>query len=131
MANVTTDTTALTPWDELGWPKARVNPPTKAEVRAAYQALLLPDLKPIIEAQKARAMGLKHLVVREADGKFKRISADDLATLDAGAVVEVWERDPDQKAIDTILAYCLDKPKEQPQEVEYTGLVQFAWKQEE
>lgn len=126
------DPPALTPWDELGWPKARVNPPTKAEVRAAYQALCITELRPIVEAQIARAKGLKHLVMRDEEGRFKRISPTDLEMLNGvGAVIEVWERDPDQKAIDTILAYNLDKPKEQPQEVEVTGVVQFAWKQEE
>ncbi len=112
----------ITTWEQLGYPKPANNPPSKAAIRDAYRAMVMPQLAPIIDAQIAKAKGVKHLVVRMPDGKFKRIGEMTPESLDAvlaegGERVEIWLRDPDMSATTDLLNRTMDKPKEQEQEV--------------
>lgn len=115
-------------WDKLGYPKPARGPLSKAVIRQAYVELVVPEIQEIVASQIARARGIKHLVARLPDGKFKKISAEQLNDFEH---VEVWERDPDMNAITDLLNRVMDKPKEQAQEVEVAAKVEFSWKTEE
>ncbi len=102
------------PFDRLGYPKPAQNPPSKRLMREAAIRVVMPHLAEILEAQIKKAKGVKHLVGRNESGQFKKITPDQLDDFEH---IEVWERDPDVSAIVDILNRCLDKPKEQAQEL--------------
>ncbi len=75
-------------------------------------------------AQISQAKGIKYLVVRGKDGKFKRIGENALdAANEAGDVVEMWEKDPSIQAYTDLMNRALDKPAEQEQAVEHKGTI--------
>ncbi len=113
------------PWDELGIPKPANQPIPKSVVREAYRVLAMPFIKPIAEAQIARAMGISHFMLRDPEsGEWRRLTDPDQITAalnhpdaSAGSTYYIHTKDPDMAAISDLLNRCLDKPKEQPQEV--------------
>lgn len=116
------DAPAITPWAELGWPKPAKNPLSKAQVRESHRQHNLPKLREVWDAQMSKALGVKHLMIRNEAGEFKRVGEMPVAVLDellknGWERTEIWLRDPDHKAIEDILNRCEDKPKEQEQEV--------------
>ena len=113
-----------------GRPKGSGGKPQKRTIakEAAREALrqqVTAHLEPMTQAQIANAMGIKYLVAREKKtGKFKRMTEAD-AILKLGQeseteVIEVWEKDPNVSAYTDVLNRALDKPKEQPLEVDVT-----------
>lgn len=93
-------------------------------VRQAARAIILPHLKPLIEAQITNAGGLKYLVTRDKKtGKFIRVT-EAMARLKLGKdeeLVEVWEKDPNVFAFVELLNRLLDKPAVPVQKHEVTG----------
>lgn len=123
-------------WDRLGYPKPARGPLSKRVLREAYVELVVPRIQEIVTAQIAKALGVSHLIARDADGKFSRVTDMPAAALDAlllagGTRFEVHLRDPDGGAITDLLNRVMDKPKEQAQEVEVAAKVEFSWKTEE
>jgi hypothetical protein len=84
-------------------------------------------LDELISAQIANANGLKYLVARAKNGKFERIGASELAGVEDGAVVEVWEKDPSVQAFSDLLNRALDKPKEQEQAIDLKAELLIKW----
>ncbi len=113
------------PWDEIGIPKPAQNRPTKAQMRDVYVQYWMPKMMPLLEAQAARALGLSHFMLRDPEtGEWSRLTdPDDIAQAmndprgEAGSTYRIHTKDPDGKDITDILNRCLDKPKEQEQEV--------------
>jgi hypothetical protein len=65
-----------------------------------------------------RAQGLE----RRLTGKFTRVSGRSLAHHNKQQeIIEVWEKDPNVQAFTDLMNRCIDKPKEQKQEVEVAG----------
>ena len=101
----------------------------KEEARALLRELVLRDLEPLVDAQKANAKGLKYLVARnKKTGKFEKLTASD-ARLDPNfesdsEVIEVWESQPSVQAFTDLMNRALDKPIEQVQ-MEHSGSVDF------
>jgi hypothetical protein len=72
------------------------------------------QLDPLIDAQIAKALGLKFLVYRDRrTGKFVRVTP---SMLEAGVgdqeLIEVWEEPPSTAAFSDLMNRALDKPSE-------------------
>ncbi len=113
------DLERVIPWDELGFPKPKNNPPSKQAVREAIRIAIMPHMGALVSAQVAQACGIKYLVARDADGKFKRIGRGAFEAMvdDGESIIEVWEKDPSTPAFTDLMNRAIDKPKEQEQEV--------------
>lgn len=94
----------------------------KEEARRLLRELVIRDLQPLVEAQKANAMGIKYLVVRDKTGKFIRVGEAMAKLATDESVVEVWEKDPSVQAFTDLLNRTLDKPTEHV-EMEHSGEV--------
>jgi hypothetical protein len=113
-------------WDELGIVRPANGPVPKAVVREAVRVAIQPHVKALVEAQVAQAVGIKYLMARDADGKFKRVVSETPEDLDAliadgGTILEVWTKDPSTPAFTDLMNRAIDKPKEQEVEVKITG----------
>lgn len=90
----------------------------KEAARAALRELVVAQLRPLVDAQVANAMGLKYLVVREkSSGKFLRVSEIAAKAAQGEEIIEVWEKDPCVQAFTDLMNRALDKPAEQEQQV--------------
>lgn len=73
------------------------------------------ELDPILDAAIAAAKGIKYLVARDEEtGRFERVKAADVV---GSVALEVWEKDPSIQALTDLLNRTVDKPREQPQDV--------------
>jgi hypothetical protein len=74
------------------------------------------------------------LVARDKKtGKFRRLTAEALASFEEGSdreVIEVWEKDPNVSAFADLLNRTLDKPAEHVEQT-VTGNIVYRWKAEE
>lgn len=108
---------------------------SKEAGRELVRQRVLQDIEPMIAAQIAHAQGLKYLVARhKATGKFERLSEADCKRILAGGesehvMLEVWEKDPSTQAFTDLMNRTLDKPKEQPQELDVKGDVIVRWQE--
>lgn len=119
-----------------GRPVGTKNPATlgKEAAKALLRELVLKDMEPMVDAQKAAAMGLKYLVARNAKtGKFERVTQEMLDQwLDAGddqsmERIEVWEKDPSVQAFTDLMNRAIDKPSESV-EMNVTGSLDIVGK---
>lgn len=100
----------------------------KEEARERLRQHITAELLPMTDAQIAHAKGIKYLVVRAKNGgKFLRVTeAMAKARLgDDEEIIEVWEKDPSTAAYIDLANRCLDKPKEQVQEVQVSGSLEL------
>lgn len=106
----------------------------KEAAREALRALVKEHLAEMTAAQIANAKGVKYLVARDKQtGKFRRLTAEALASFEEGGereVVEVWEKDPNVSAFTDLLNRTLDKPAEHVQQT-VSGALEITWKGEE
>lgn len=95
----------------------------KEQAREALRQIVLEQMRELVAAQIANAMGIKYLVARhKGSGKFERIGEEDLKALLAGedsdrVVIEVWDKDPSVQAFTDLMNRAIDRPKEQEQDV--------------
>lgn len=106
-------------WDSLGITKPANGPIPKRVAREALRVLIMPHLKPLVEAQVALALGVKYLVKRGPNGKIVRASASDI---DAGEVFDVWTEPPSTAAFIDLMNRAIDKPKEQEQDINVNAI---------
>ena len=103
----------------------------KLEAREFVRKYVTARLQPMLEAQLANASGLKYLVVREKrTGKFVRVT-EAMARAKQGSAeetIEVWEKDPSVQAFTDLLNRALDKPADQVQQLDISGVLEVAWK---
>jgi hypothetical protein len=103
---------------------------TKEAGREALRQLVLRDMADLAAAQLANAKGLKYLVTRDKKtGKFVRVG-EAMAGNHAEETIEVWEKDPSVQAFTDLMNRALDKPAEQEQQLEHTGVIVFRWEGE-
>lgn len=102
---------------------------SKEAAREAMRQIVMAHMEELAAAQIANAKGIKFLVVRQkTTGKFLRVT-ESMAQLKSGAlkkdeeIIEVWEKDPSVQAFTDLMNRALDKPKEQPQDVNVTGQI--------
>lgn len=105
-----------------GRPKGTKNQSTlnKETAKAVMTAFVLERLQPLLEAQCAQALGIKYLMIRDAGGKFTRVTAAMARNLKGGEIIEVWEKDPSTQAFDSLINRTIGKPDEAPIPVEVT-----------
>lgn len=96
---------------------------SKAEAREVVRQLVMAEMQPMIHAQVAHAKGLQYLVRRDKKtGKFVTVGPDELADIDQDETpLEVWKKEPNVPAFTDLMNRCLDKPKEQEQDIKIDG----------
>src|SRR5215471_5069040 len=94
-------------WRAVGMPKPAHSLPSKRVLREVFRARVTPHLAALIDAQIAQAKGIKYLVKRDENGRFRRIGPEGLD--DPEGVYEVWEKDPSTVAFADLMNRTLDK----------------------
>lgn len=95
----------------------------KEASRERTRALITAEIGPMLFAQIAHAKGLSYLVAREVKtGKFKKLTEELAAGISDGTnedyeAIEVWAKDPSIQAFTDLMNRALDKPKDQPQDL--------------
>lgn len=92
--------------------------------RALVRELVLREIEPMVMAQVAHARGISYAVVRRTDGTFTRVTTKkqlDEAIAQGGQSLQVYTQVPSTAAFTDLLNRALDKPKEQPMEMEVNG----------
>ena len=90
----------------------------KEVARQRLRELVARDLDLLIEAQIQAALGVRHFVLREPNGKFKRVTNPVTITriLDAPAgtheFFDIWVRGPSTQAFKDLMDRAIDKPAE-------------------
>ncbi len=103
----------------------------KALIRARLAAIVAAEFEPMARAQVAFAKGVQHFVLRQKDGKFKKVESGEAAVAamnDPEAVFEFWTRDPSTPAFGYLVDQTIDKAA-QPQQVtgQDGGPLVFTW----
>lgn len=93
----------------------------KEMARELLRQKVVEKFGPLIDAQIANAMGIKYLMARDkAGGRFRRLErVPEPGELVEGPheIIEVWSKDPSIQAFTDLMNRALDKPKEQPHDV--------------
>lgn len=94
--------------------------------REELRKLVVAELGPMTRAQVEHAKGVQYMVLRMPDGTFAR--ATDEKQIDAACAVgahafKIMTQAPNTQAYTALLDRALDRPKEQPQELQVTGTV--------
>lgn len=120
-----------------GRPKGYKFPATLAKeaAREAARVRITNRLIPIVDAQIDSAMGISHFMLRDkATGQWERLSDPDqiVAALNDkrakfGSTYLIYTKDPNNNAARDMLAYAIDKPKEQEQEIALKGGITVKW----
>lgn len=95
----------------------------KEALRERVRQRVAKELDPLLDAQLANAKGLSHFFLRDADGRFVMITDPKaietaLNMGDEGKYYWIHTKDPSIQAFTDLMNRALDKPKEQPQEVD-------------
>lgn len=98
---------------------------SKEAAREVLRQVILTHMDEMVAAQVAHAKGLSFLMVRESStGKFLKVGKHRAEKLDPNQeIIEVWEKDPSVQAFTDLMNRCLDKPAEQTQKHEITGVL--------
>ncbi len=94
--------------------------------REVLRQLVVSQLEPMALAQVEHAKGVQYMVLRMPDGSFAR--ATDEKQIDAACAIgasafKIMTQAPNTQAFTALLDRALDKPKEQPLEVQHSGTV--------
>lgn len=110
-----------------GRPEGTLQPQTieKNLLRERLRQKVAQEFDPLIDAQVANAKGIKYLVARDKQGKFSRITEDELKKILDGddpdrVAIEVWDKDPSVQAFTDLMNRAIDKPIEP---IEHSGAV--------
>ena len=97
----------------------------KEAIRDYIRSRVWTEMPELLDAQFAQAKGIRTFVLRDADGKFQRITSAEAAVAamnDPGELYEFWVKDPSTPAFTDLVNRAADKPKEQEQEIRVTGV---------
>jgi hypothetical protein len=110
-----------------GKPKGYKAPATLAKeaAREAVRVRITQRIFPIIDAQIDSAVGISHFMLRDkTTGQWERLTDPDqiVAALNDpkakfGSTFLIYTKDPNSNAARDMLAYAVDKPKEQAQDL--------------
>ena len=102
---------------------------SKEAAREALRALVMAEMRPLVDAQISNAKGLRYLVVREkASGKFVRVAQARAKANSSEEIIEVWEKDPCVQAFTDLMNRTIDKPAETVNaDVAHSGEIVFRW----
>ena len=114
-----------------GKPKGYKFPATLAKeaAREAARVRITERMIPIIDAQIDNAVGISHFMLRDkTTGEWKRLSDPDQIEramndpkAEFGSTYLIYTKDPNTNAARDMLAYAIDKPKEQQMEIQVAG----------
>jgi hypothetical protein len=96
----------------------------KEAARELVRVEVTRNMPAMIEAQVRHSVGLSHLMLREADGTWKKappdMSADEMLAILNGdqARYYIATKDPSVQAFTDLMNRALDKPKEQAQAID-------------
>jgi hypothetical protein len=104
----------------------------KLMARELLRQQVTAKLGPLVEAQIANALGLRHFVLRDKkSGRFERVTDPDrivAAMNDESAESwEVWEKDPNIQAFTDLMNRAIDKPREQQQNTNVHSTMTISW----
>ena len=88
--------------------------------RELIRRQILKERAPMIDAHTQHAKGIGYMLIRRPDGTYSR--ATDEAQIDSalaigGSAFKIFTQAPNPQSFTTLMAYAVDKPREQPQEV--------------
>lgn len=99
----------------------------KLMAREVLRKRVTEQMLPLVDSQIAAALGIKYAVARhKKTGKFIQVTEELMKSIVSGKddeheALEVWEKDPSTLAFKDLMDRSLDRPKEQPQEVQVSG----------
>jgi len=94
----------------------------KEQAREIARQIITEKLEPLIDAQIANALGIRHLIMRDpATSKLVATDTDDPrvaeaqidAAMKSGNAVWIYTKDPNVRAITELLDRAIDKPAQQ------------------
>jgi hypothetical protein len=93
-------------------------PSPKEAARDYVRERVVAALEPLLDAQIAHATGVSHVFLRNRQGHFEQVADPHLIAAaphsgDQGTYYRIFTKDPSVQAASLLLAYALDKPKEQ------------------
>ena len=95
---------------------------SKEMAREALRVIVTQHMQEMTEAQVAAAKGLKYLMARnKRGGEFKPVTREQIEggiLKREDTIIEVWDKQPSTAAYTDLMNRALDKPKEQPQEID-------------
>ena len=101
----------------------------KEAAREAVRQRITERMIPIVDAQIDSALGISHFMLRDkATGQWERLTDPDQIVkalndpkAKQGSTFLVYTKDPNNNAARDMLAYAIDKPREQVQELKVEG----------
>lgn len=113
-----------------GKPKGYKAPATLAKeaAREAVRVRITERMMPLVDAQIDSAIGISHFMLRDPKtGQWERVTDPDQIVralndprAKSGSTYLVYTKDPNAQAARDMLAYAVDRPKEQPMEIQVT-----------
>src|SRR6516225_9745742 len=106
-----------------GRPKGSLGPEAldKIAVRERVRELVIKRIDEMVNAQIENALGIKYLVTSDRrTKKFIRVGPA-MASRANEETVEVWQKDPSVPAFTDLMNRAIDKPAEQPTQLEHAG----------
>lgn len=105
-----------------GRPKGRKNEKTLDLLweRELQRRQILAERGALTQAQMDHAKGVYYMLIRRPDGTYSRATDEkqiNAAIAIGGEALKVFTQAPNPQAYATLMAYALDKPKEQAQEL--------------
>ena len=104
----------------------------KIAAREFVRQQVTASLAPLIAAQIANALGIRHTFMRDEAGRFVQLTdpeaiATALNSGDEKKYYWTFTKDPSVQAFTDLLNRALDKPAEQEQAVSVTGRIEIVW----
>lgn len=96
--------------------------------RELIRRQVLQQRGPMIDAQIDHAKGVYYMLIRRPDGTYSRATDEsqiNAAVAIGGEALKVFTQAPNPQSFSTLMAYAVDKPKEQPQEVQISGTLEL------
>jgi len=113
-----------------GKPKGYKAPATLAKeaAREAVRQRITERIFPLVDAQIDSALGISHFMLRDkVTGQWERVIDPDQIVkalndpkAKLGSTMLIYTKDPNTQAAREMLAYAIDKPKEQAMEIQVT-----------
>ena len=94
--------------------------------RETLRQQILESRGPMTAAQIAHAQGVSYMVLRMPDGTFARATEEkqiDAACAVGASAFKIFTQAPNPQAYSTLMAYAVDRPKEQPQDLNVKGTI--------
>src|SRR5262249_21780924 len=105
---------------------------SKEQAREVLRTQVIQELEPLVRAQIDSALGIRHTFMRDAQGRFVRLTDPDqieaaLNSGDEGKYYSTYTKDPNVQAFTDLMNRALGKPVE-PMQVEQQGAIEIRWK---